>query len=349
MDDIHAAMLKELGLEHQALAGQEVSTIYFGGGTPSLFSSIQLDQLLKKIRDQFTVSPSAEITLEANPEDLSDAFLAQLKSMGVNRLSIGIQSFDDQTLTFLNRKHTGIEAKSAIARAREVGFQNITGDLILGVPALNTEAWKNDLAQLIELDLPHVSLYILTVEEKTAFGNWKKKGRLTELPEEQVAAQYEFAQVALEKSGYVQYEVSNYSRLGFESKHNTSYWKGAHYLGIGPGAHSYSGTHRSFNVADNSKYLRLLTQGLSAKTTEMLSHTQQMNEYLLTRLRTKSGASVSEFHRLFSQDFSLDFAATLGSLVASGLIEQVGDIVRPTRAGFLMADEISLQLFYDEE
>lgn len=346
---MHHAILEELKLRSGYLNDETINTIYFGGGTPSLFSGKQIEEILNLINSHFEVSQFAEITLEANPDDLTKSILQSLKKVGINRLSIGVQTFDDDRLSFMNRAHSANEARESIKLAFETGFTNMTADLIYAIPPENMGYWEKDLSEMIALGLPHISLYGLTIEEKTVFGNWLAKGKLHETSEDIAARQYRYAIETLTEAGYEHYEVSNFAKPGFRSKHNSAYWSGEKYLGVGPGAHSYDGNTRSYNVRNNTKYINEIEKGVLPETIEYLSKIQRINEYVLTHLRTAKGIDLTEVRSKFEVDLKKDSKQVLSNYLNQGLIVWEGDQIRLTIDGFMVADEIALGLFYDEE
>lgn len=340
-----AAMIAELELRKDYLGGQAIATLYFGGGTPSLLPVAELVDLLKATSIFFAISPEAEVTLEANPDDLGPSYLDELKAAGINRLSIGIQSFNDSILKSLNRIHDGKRAIAAYRDARERGFDNISIDLIYGIPGLSTDQWKNDIARAIELAPDHLSAYALTIEPRTVFGNWTSKGKMP-MPDDDVAAtQLEILASTLEDAGYEHYEVSNFCLPGKESRHNTAYWHQKPYLGIGPGAHSYDLRSRQHNVANNHQYVRSLQRGKVPFEREVLSPENIINEYLLTTMRTKWGSDLNLLREKYGYDILQRHATFIESLIHRKLVIIEHDILRLTRAGRLLADKITSELF----
>ncbi|MEO9476855.1 MAG: radical SAM family heme chaperone HemW [Cyclobacteriaceae bacterium] len=348
MDNMHAAICQEIAIRKPYLEGENIETIYFGGGTPSLFSSAQLEKVLATVNNNFKVSENAEITLEANPDDLTLEKLKELKQIGINRLSIGIQSFDEERLKFLNRSHNAAEALDCVKNAQSAGFENLTVDLIYAIPPESMSYWERDLNMAIELDVPHISLYGLTIEERTVFGNWKTKGRLQETSEDIAADQYRLAIETLITKGYAHYEVSNFAKPGFRSRHNSAYWSGASYLGIGPGAHSFNGTYRAHNIRNNAAYIARLGKGEIPENIETLTHTQRMNEYILIRLRTCEGLDTEIFKLRFEQDVYADKAVKIEQYKNQGLLHSSNNTIALSTDGFMVADEIALGLFYEE-
>jgi len=327
---------------------EEIKTIYFGGGTPSILSGKFIKQILATIRNSFQVSPLAEITLEGNPEDLTTKKLAEIYKAEINRLSIGFQTFSDEKLKWMNRIHSSKEAIAAYQNARHSGFGNISLDLIYALPGNSMDAWEKDLYGITSLEPEHVSIYGLTIEEKTVFGKWKKTGRLIEENEEKAAEQYLISIEILKSHGYEQYEVSNFSKPGFSSKHNSSYWAGEKYLGVGPGAHSYDSTSRRFNVRNNAKYLKAIEAGDSYFEIENLSKTQRMNENILTQLRTVLGINLEKFHDDFKVDLRRINKKVINQLADQEYLKVNDQRLYLTAPGFLVADEIALKLFFEE-
>ncbi|MFT6883000.1 MAG: oxygen-independent coproporphyrinogen-3 oxidase [Marinoscillum sp.] len=344
-----SAIGKELKMRKDEMDLGEVSSIYFGGGTPSLLSENQLMFLLTLIKEQFTLSENVEITLEANPDDLTEANLTAIKNSGINRLSVGIQTFDEERLKYINRAHSSKEAHDCLAIAQSLGFENISADLIYAIPPADIEYWKKDLEILLKYDLSHISLYGLTIEPNTVFGKWYEKGKLKETPEDIALDQYRYAIQTLTESGYEHYEVSNFAKAGKESHHNTSYWSGQKYLGLGPGAHSYDGNTRSYNISNNAKYIKDISEGRLPQTIESLTEANRINEYIFTRLRTKRGFLLEDFKKSFGLEFLVLSGEQLSEYVQNGLaINEKGNISL-TSEGLMLADEITWRLFYEDE
>ena len=308
------AIEKELTLTKNYFA-EKVETIYFGGGTPSLLSDIQLKKILLQVYTHFEVVDKAEVTIEANPEDLISEKCSSLFSLGFNRISIGIQTFDDKVLTFLNRNHSADLARQAIVNARAAGFENINIDLIYGIPQQSFDLWKENLQKAIAYKPNHISAYALTIEPKTAFGNWQKKGLFTEVVEDDVASQFEIMVKMMENAGYRQYEVSNFALPGFESRHNSSYWQGTPYLGLGPGAHSFNLKSRQFNISNNAMYIKALSKNKLPYELEELSTTDQLSEYLFTHLRTRTGINLKEINEKYHYDIRVVHGVLIDQLV----------------------------------
>jgi oxygen-independent coproporphyrinogen-3 oxidase len=342
------ALVKEMALRRAYLPDPTapLETIYFGGGTPSLLTAEELSQIFTAIQANFQVAPQAEVTLEANPDDLTAEKLAVLAASPVNRLSIGLQSFHEPHLRLMNRAHSAEESSQAVRRAQAAGFENISVDLIYGVPAAGHSIWEEDLAQLCELKVPHVSAYALTIEPDTAFGRRLKKGTFVAPPEEFVAQQFELLLAQLRAHGYEQYEISNFCQPGRESRHNSNYWRGVPYLGLGPSAHSFDGRSRQYAVANNPQYVAaVLERGEVPVTTEHLSPLDQANEYLLTTLRTSRGCDLRYLRDALGLNILANRAEYLGSLLAQGMATLDEGVLRLTDAGKLLADHITLELF----
>ncbi len=279
------ALCKELALRKDELIG-EVETIYFGGGTPSLLSIEELRLLISEIYKNYKISENPEITLEANPDDLSDSQIHKFTNSRINRLSIGIQSFFEEDLKLMNRAHNASEAMECIVEAKQY-FENISIDLIYGIPGMSNERWRKNLETALKLDIPHLSCYALTVEPKTALKKFIEKGIVPPVDEEAAKQHYEILLSETEKAGFENYEFSNFGKPGFHSRNNTAYWEGKPYLGIGPSAHSYNGKSRSWNVANNIKYIKNIEAGILPLEREILSKEDKYNEYIMTGLRTK--------------------------------------------------------------
>jgi oxygen-independent coproporphyrinogen-3 oxidase len=343
------AICREVTLQQDYLADRHLNTIYFGGGTPSLLTQAEINRILDALHQHFDVAPDAEITLEANPDDLTPARIRELAASPVNRLSIGIQSFHDPHLVRMNRAHHAAEALAAVRNAQDAGFGNITTDLIYGIPADTHDIWINDLQTLSALQVQHVSCYALTIEEKTALGRWTKKGSFKPSEDEFVAQQFEILVDAMQQQGFTQYEISNFSRPGFESRHNSNYWKGVHYLGLGPSAHSFNGASRQYNIANNARYLEAVEQGQLAFERETLSLTDQANEYLLTSLRTIWGCDLQRLQQQFQVDLRQQQPDYLAQLLQQGYIRIDADVLYLTDAGKLLADQITLDLFLEPQ
>lgn len=341
------AIARELALRQEYLQGQTVHTVYFGGGTPSLLTQAELRLLLQTIKDLFIVSEDVEITLEANPDDLSPAKLQELRDAGINRLSIGLQSFHEPHLRLMNRAHNATESLQCVKDAQAVGFDNITVDLIYGIPAPDHSIWLDDLKTLFSLNVQHVSCYALTIEPDTALGRWSKKGSFKPSEDEFTAQQFEILLEQMRAHGFVQYEVSNFSRPGYESRHNSNYWRGVHYLGVGPSAHSFNGPSRQYNVSHNRKYTEAIEQDVVPFELEELTLADQANDYLLTTLRTIWGCDLNVLRDRYGYDVQASHTAYLQELSQKGLASIENDVLYLTDQGKLLADQITLDLFVE--
>jgi oxygen-independent coproporphyrinogen-3 oxidase len=341
------AIVAEIELQKNYLPDPFVETIYFGGGTPSLLTESQLNTILNAVYKNFSVAPDAEITLEANPDDINKEKTEQFKNAGINRLSIGIQSFHEPHLQFLNRVHTAAEAGDCVKTAQDSGITNISIDLIYAIPAADHTILLEDIQKASELDVAHISAYCLTIEPQTIFGNWLKKNRIKPIDEEFAAMQFEILIRSLAENGYEQYEISNFARNQHYSRHNSSYWKQRPYLGVGPSAHSYNGTGRQYNVSNNAKYLEAISKGIIPATTEILTSADQTNEYILTGLRTKWGVEVEKLELLSQGVFTNQNSKRLENMMTKGWIKNDGDSIFLTEPGKLFADRIASDLFID--
>ena len=343
--ELIGALFKEIELQKNYLQNEVIDTIYFGGGTPSLLQAKEIETLLNTIYSHHSVNPKAEITLEANPDDLSKGKIQELYSLSINRLSIGIQSFEDSVLKFFNRAHHAKEAIQCVEDARKAGFRNLSLDLIYAVPGQDHIQWMKNIEKAIQLGPEHISSYTLTIEEKTAFGKWAKAGKLKSVEEKFAAEEFEILMNHLEEAGYEHYEISNFCRPGFQSKHNSNYWKQAKYLGIGPSAHSYNGDSRQFNVSNNALYQQSLKKDEVPFELETLSRENKINEYIFTTLRTSWGCDFSYLKKAFGYDLLLIQSAYLHDLTKQGLINLNQGTITLTRKGKFVADQIALDLF----
>uniref|UniRef100_UPI00404A8551 radical SAM family heme chaperone HemW n=1 Tax=Fulvivirga sp. TaxID=1931237 RepID=UPI00404A8551 len=334
------AIKQELVLQRNYL-NEPVQTIYFGGGTPSILEASELNDVLETVSTNYNVTTEPEITLEANPDDLSFSQLDALKSIGINRLSIGIQSFDDEVLKFLNRAHNRVQVLDCIENARNAGFENISIDLIYGIPNRDHKKWLEDLDNVTAMNPEHISAYCLTIEPQTAFGKWAKKGQLKLVEDDYAAAQFDTMISVLSQHGFEQYEVSNFCRDSFYSTHNTSYWQQKPYLGAGPGAHSYNLESRQYNIRNNQKYINSLAEGIIPYDIEHLSKNDIINDYILTAIRTKWGIDLEKLAGLGY----LNDTDYINSLVANELAFTEKNNLILTTTGKLLADKISSDLF----
>lgn len=341
------ALCQELVLQKNYLENEPVETIYFGGGTPSLLSAKQLQSILHSIHKNYLTN-LGEVTLEANPDDLTKEKLISLKESGINRLSIGIQSFDDGILKFLNRAHTSKDAVSCIELSRQVGFNNLSLDLIYSIPGQDHHQWKSNIERAIALNPEHISAYTLTIEEKTIFGNWRNKGKLIAETDDFAADQMEILIDTLGNAGYEHYEISNFCKPGFFSKHNSSYWQQKRYLGIGPSAHSFNGSTRQFNLANNALYEQAVSKGEVPFEQEILSQSNKINEYLLTSLRTAWGCDLNYLLAELGYDLLKEKANRLEQFLGRDFLQKKENILRLTKKGKMLADKIAMDLFVED-
>ena len=341
-----AAILNEIDIRKNYLMDTTIETIYFGGGTPSLLSEKETHLMLEKLYKVYNVSNSAEITLECNPDDLTTAKLQELKSLNINRLSIGLQSFDEEELQWMNRAHTASESEASVKRAQDKGFENISIDLIYGSKFSNLSNWKTTLNKAIDLDVKHISSYNLTVEEKTKFGHDVSKKKEQVIDDEKSAELFLEMLDRLQKNKFIQYEISNFGKEHFFSKHNSNYWKGTHYMGLGPSAHSFNGTSRQWNVANNNIYInKIAATDLTFFEKEILSDENRFNEYILTSLRTIWGVNLEYLQTHFNEEFVKSFKMMVEVFIKNQTIILKDNAYILTTNGKLLADKIAGDLF----
>ena len=343
------AVASEIGLQRDYLPGQELHTVYFGGGTPSLLSEQELALLLDTIRTYFQLRPDAEITLEANPDDLSDRTLQMLVNQGINRLSIGIQSFHEPHLRFMNRAHTALEAERSVKAAQDAGITNLTADLIYAIPAEDDSLLQADIEKMLSLGIDHISAYCLTIEPKTVFGNWVKNQKIQPIEDEYAARQFELLMDRLQQAGYDQYEISNFARNQKYSLHNSAYWQRRPYLGVGPSAHSYNGVSRQYTIANNAAYIKEIAKKKLPFTLEVLTPEDQVNEYLLTGLRTQWGCRLELLQELSKGRFLGQMGEEIFRLRELGWLCAKDGLLLLTKRGKLFADRVASELFMVEE
>lgn len=341
------AIKVELEQRASYLKGALIETVYFGGGTPSLLTVEEINALWEVIAKHYNLAAQLEVTLESNPDDLSAAYLLALRQTPINRLSIGVQSFFEEDLQFMNRVHNAEEAKKCILQAQEVGFNELTIDLIYGASTTTMSRWEQNLAWVFEQQIPHLSCYALTVEPKTALAHFVDKGKVAAPSDELAAAQFEFLLAALVTNGYEQYEISNFCRPPHYAQHNTNYWKGKAYLGVGPAAHSFDGGSRRWNVANNAHYIKAIHEGTTYWETETLTAAEQYNEYIMTALRTKWGVEKTKLAAW--PTWKPIFEAAAAPFLASGQLLEVETAYKLSDEGKLLTDYITAALFADEE
>ncbi|NMM47143.1 radical SAM family heme chaperone HemW [Marinigracilibium pacificum] len=347
IDALVDAMLTEINLRKDFFKDAEIKTLYFGGGTPSTLNQKNIDAIINELNSSFTLpSNLSEFTFEANPDDITKQKLLKWKISGVDRLSIGIQSFNEEILKFLNRAHNAEMAVKALEDCKNTGFNRFSLDLIYGIPGRNLNEWRKDVEKALSYNPEHISAYSLTIEEKTVFGNWLKKGRIKPMEDNDVIDQYLLLVQILEDHGYEHYEVSNFAKPGCRAVHNTSYWNAIPYLGIGPSAHSFKNDQRFWNVSNNAKYISSLKSGILPIENEVLSIKDQMNEYLMTKLRLIEGIDTIEFKNRFGSDIMKDHENYFQEISSAGLGEFRNNFYKLTTRGKLFADEIASNLFY---
>ncbi|TDQ30256.1 radical SAM family heme chaperone HemW [Tenacibaculum caenipelagi] len=354
--ELVSCLVRELELRKEELQNEVIETIYFGGGTPSLLSIQEIELLLKTICKNYTVVNKPEITLEANPDDLSEGKIIELANTPINRLSIGIQSFFEEDLQLMNRAHNAQEATECLSVATR-HFDNITIDLIYGVPNMSNERWRENLQIAFDFGINHISSYALTVEPKTALDSFIKQGKYPDVDEAVAKEHFDILVAETAKNGFVHYEISNFGKPNYFSKHNTSYWLGKKYIGIGPSAHSFNKTHRSWNVANNAKYIKAIQEGKLPLEQEKLTIKDQFNEYLMTGLRTIWGVSLEKIAQDFGEEFRKELLKNAEKFITQGLLIIVneenqtepsyndGGVLKTTSKGKFLADGLASELF----
>lgn len=338
------ALKKETELQKDYLDHRRVETIYFGGGTPSLLTAVQLRDILENIKTHFDVSPDAEITVEANPDDINKLYLRDIKRAGVNRISLGIQSWNDRILSFLNRRHTAAQAGQAIDDILNSGINNISCDLIYGIPGMTTEQWAEDLRKTLATGIKHLSAYHLTIEPGTIFAKMKAAGELKEIDETESEKQFNILVELSAEYGFTQYEISNFCKENYFSVHNTNYWRQEPYLGLGPSAHSFNDDVRQWNIADLSAYMRIVEKGEIPGKGEILTEKDLYNEYIMTSLRTMWGTDLDLVEEKINKE-ARDYLSNLASrLIQYGMIERNDNILVLTTQGKMISDNIISEL-----
>ncbi|MBW8199627.1 radical SAM family heme chaperone HemW [Flagellimonas abyssi] len=337
------AIAKELVLRKSEIE-EVVETIYFGGGTPSVLSNDEIEHLIQAVYDNYKVIHNPEITLEANPDDLSRNRIIQLSKSPINRLSIGIQSFSEEDLRLMNRAHNAQEAENCIREAR-THFDNISIDLIYGIPGMDNERWKANIQKALDFDLPHISSYALTVEPRTALKKFIEKGVVPDVDDEQAQEQFHILVDMLEANGFVNYEISNFGKPDFFSQNNTAYWLGKTYLGVGPSAHSFDGTHRSWNIRNNPTYIKKINEGELPSEIETLSTTDRYNEYVMTGLRTIWGVDLDRIASEFGENYLKYLNQQSSKFLEQELLAVKDGKLLTTKKGKFLADGIASDLF----
>ena len=349
-DELIAALVKEIQLTptDTTNSGKEFcGTIYFGGGTPSILSIDDLLMIMDALHNKFLIAPDAEITLEANPDDISPAKLKQWKQAGINRFSVGIQSFLETELLWMNRAHTASESMRCIDAIKEAGFTNYSIDLIYGSPLLSDEDWMKNVQTVIEKNIPHISCYALTVEPKTALDKMIAQHKKEPVDAEKQANQFLLLMDWMEQAGYEHYEISNYAKPGMRSRHNSSYWQGKHYYGFGPSAHAYNGKTRKWNIANNALYIQALKKNTIPFEEEVLTDMQRLNEYIMTALRTIEGIDLEKVNNIYGNNFSVELSIAGNKYIQTKRLVNKNERLVLTKEGKLFADGIAADLFFE--
>ena len=344
--DFVSALCKEMEMRKEYLDGEEIKTIYFGGGTPSQLSAGQIEEVFNFIYRQFNVAGDAEVTLEANPDDMTAGYAASLSRLPINRISMGVQSFNDKDLLFLQRRHTKEQAVRAVSLCKENGIENISIDLIYGLPGQTAEEWEGNLSGFLALDIPHLSAYHIIYEEGTRLYQLKEIGDIHPVDEETSTSMFETLINRLAEAGYQHYEISNFARPGRLSKHNSSYWTGEKYLGVGPSAHSYNRESRQWNVSSIHKYIHGMAENAPQFEIEMLNIYKRYNDYIITGLRTMWGIDLFWVLTYFGQGIQKHCIAQAESYINRGLLVKTGDKVTLSRDGMFVSDMVMSDLMW---
>lgn len=339
------AICTEIKLQSEYLGDEKIQTIYFGGGTPSMLSSNQIEKILEEIYRHFTVEQNNEITLEANPDDLNEKYLKAIFNIGVNRLSIGIQSFNDLDLQLMRRKHTVNQAISSIIEAQKTGFINISLDLIYGLPDLSLKKWEGNIDQAIKLNIQHISAYHLTIEPNTLFQKLQKNQKLNLPNEKESLEQFQLLVEKTKENGFLHYEISNFAKDGSISLHNTNYWMDVKYLGLGPSAHSYNLTSRQWNISNLRAYLDSITKGKIPFEVEILEEKEKYNDYMITSLRTMWGLNFEKLEKDFDKKYLKYFLSKTENLLKENLLRKSGNNFILTEKGIFISDNIMESFF----
>ena len=343
-EDMIAALVKEIEIRKVELGNTTIETIYFGGGTPSVLSTKEIETLIAAVYKNFRVVENPEITLEANPDDLSEEKIIELSNSPINRLSIGIQSFFEKDLKLMNRAHNSKEAKKCLEFATQY-FANISVDLIYGIPDCTNQEWRENIQTALSFGVPHISSYALTVEPKTPLASFIKKGIIKNVDDEKAQEQFHILIEELEKASFIHYETSNFGTEGFFSQNNSSYWLGKSYLGIGPSAHSFDGSQRSWNLRNNSKYINAIAESRLPIERETLSKTDRYNEYIMTGLRTIWGVSFDEIRNEFGDKYIEYLENHSKKHLQKDLLYLENQVLKTTKKGKFLSDGIASDLF----
>jgi oxygen-independent coproporphyrinogen-3 oxidase len=334
------ALLKEAEIRKNYLGAEPVSTIYFGGGTPSILTPAETGKVIDQLKKNFNIESDNEITVEINPDDITAGYLKELKDLGINRISLGIQSWNDEDLKMLNRRHSSAQAKVALDMTFDAGFINVTIDLIYGIPGMSNEKWASNLDKALSSKITHLSAYHLTIEPGTVFGKMKEKGLLQEIDEEESTSQFNTLIEKTESAGLIQYEISNFGKQGFFSAHNTNYWKQVPYLGLGPSAHSFNRYSRQWNIRDVKKYIKYVNNNREFSEREELDLKTRFNEYVMTSLRTMWGMDLEYVERTFEKE-GYDYVMNMaGKFIGYGLMKQEKNTLVLSNQGKMISDNI---------
>ena len=347
-DEMVTAICKEIDLQKDFLTNKNLTTIYFGGGTPSLLETSEINQILERLSKNYSWENNIEITLEANPDDITTEKISKLRAGGVNRLSIGIQSFIDSELLASNRAHNSDESLKAVQICQDAGIDNLSIDIIYGMPSSTQDSWQYNIDKALELDVDHISSYALTVEPKTFLDHMVKKGGILLPKEMEVNKQYLQLIHSLTTAGYDHYEISNFAKPSKYAVHNTNYWMSVPYLGLGPSAHSYQPTFRQWNINNNAKYIKSISKGVIPSEREQTKYADQFNEYIMTRLRTMWGVDLNELNNRFSSELN-NVQKNIAKYIKSQHVLLEDNHYRLTPKGKLLADGIASDLFLVEE
>lgn len=347
-NEIIESLVLEIELRKNYLINETIETIYFGGGTPSILEVADIEKILNAISKNFKLADEIELTLEANPDDLQKEKVKLFAQLGVNRLSIGVQSFFDEDLVYMNRTHNGMEAETCIHNALESGIDNLSIDLIFGFPILTDEKWQQNIEKVLSFNTAHLSCYAMTVEPNTALNSFVQNKKSLPMDAEQSARQYVYLMNKLHEKGYEHYEISNYALPTKRAKHNSSYWKGSSYLGIGPSAHSFNGTSRQWNVANNSKYIKGIKNNNPSMEIEILSSNQILNEKIMIGLRTIEGLDYHSILKNLTTQQKQEFETTKNNFINQNLLTDFNSILTLTQEGKLLADHIASEFFIIE-
>ncbi len=343
-DDFINTILKEIDLNHNYLQQKDLDSIYFGGGTPSVLSAKEIDLILNKINKYFNLKPDIEITLEANPDDVNKEFLSDLKKSGINRFSMGVQSFHNKELKILNRSHNSGKAIESLNMIKEAGFENTNIDLIFGIPGSSLDDWQKNLDTFLKMDIPHLSCYNLTIEPGTIIAHQIQTGKIYDVDDDLSADMFMYTDELLTKNGFEHYEISNYAKEDKYALHNTNYWTGVPYLGLGPSAHSFDGNTRQWNIANNRKYIASINKNIIPATIETLTPDDKFNEYMMTGLRTMWGVDIKEIGK-FGDKYLDHFNKNIVKFTGEELILKNEDNYKLSSRGMLYADRIASELF----